>query len=142
MLVAVRGGGAIRVPWAIAFGGADVDLIGERDALGEVVRPSDTKPALLALDAGRVLAVDGRPEIRPVRQLDVVLRRADGTQRRAARAAPRRAPRPLSPSASPAAARTGSSCRPGDYVARGSLAYPVEPGPPTAAPASLVHRCR
>ena len=113
VLVAVQGGGGIRVPWAIAFGGDDVDLIGSATLSAKSFGHSDTKPALLALDAGRVLEVDGRPEIRPVRQLDVVLRRADGTHGRAARAAPRRAPRPLSPSASPDGARTGSSCRPG-----------------------------
>ena len=41
---------------------------------------SDTKPALLAVDAGRVLEVDGAPEVRPLSRLDVVLWRADGTQ--------------------------------------------------------------
>jgi hypothetical protein len=79
VLVNVQGGGGIRIPWAIAFGTNDVDLIGSATLSAKSFGRSDTKPALLALDAGRVLEVGGRPEIRPVRQLDVVLRRADGT---------------------------------------------------------------
>jgi hypothetical protein len=37
-------------------------------------------PALLAIDAGRVLGVAGAPEIRPLQLLDVDLWRADGTR--------------------------------------------------------------
>jgi len=80
VLIAVPGGGEARVPWAIAFGGSDVDLIGSATLSAKSFGHSDTKPALLALDAGRVLEVTGRPEIRPVRQLDVVLYRADGSR--------------------------------------------------------------
>ena len=79
VVVSVQGGGGIRVPWAIAFGTNDVDLLGSATLSAKSFGHSDTKPALLALDAGRVLEVSGRPEIRPVRQLDVVLQRADGT---------------------------------------------------------------
>jgi minor extracellular serine protease Vpr len=79
VLVHVQGGGGIHVPWAIAFGTNNVDLIGSATLSAKSFGRSDTKPALLAFDAGRVLEVDGRPEIRPVRQLDVVLRRTDGT---------------------------------------------------------------
>ena len=34
---------------------------------------------MLGVDAGQVLDVAGRPQIRPVRQLDVLLYRSDGT---------------------------------------------------------------
>jgi subtilisin family serine protease len=79
VLVTVRGGGTARIPWAIAFGAGDVDLISGATLSSRSFAPSDTKPALLGLDVGRVLAVDGRPEIRPLSLLDVVLKRADGT---------------------------------------------------------------
>jgi hypothetical protein len=80
VLVAVRGGGGIRLPWAIAFGDADTDLITAATLSSKSFSASDTKPTLLAVDAGRVLTVSGHPEIRPVARLDVVLWRADGTQ--------------------------------------------------------------
>ena len=76
---AVLGGGGIRVPWAIAFGSDDADLIAGATLSAKTFGRSDTKPALLAIDAGRVLEVSGRPEIRPLSRLDVVLKRADGS---------------------------------------------------------------
>ena len=80
VLVVEQGGGAVRVPWAIAFGGSDVDLIAERDALGEVVRPLGHEARHSSrLDVGRVLEVDGRPEIRPVAGSTSWSQRADGT---------------------------------------------------------------
>ncbi len=78
--VVVQGGGGIRVPWAIAFGTGNVDLIGKAVLSAKTFGASDTKPALLAIDAGRVLDVAGRPEIRPADRLDVILLRADGTE--------------------------------------------------------------
>ena len=78
VLVAVRGGGGIRIPWAIAFGRADVNLIAGATMSQRSFHASDTKPILLAVDAGRVLDAGGRPDIRPVRQLDVVLYRSNG----------------------------------------------------------------
>ena len=80
VLVAVQGGGGIRLPWAIAFGDTDTDLITAATLSSKSFSASDTKPTLLAVDAGRVLTVSGHPEIRPVARLDVVLWRADGTQ--------------------------------------------------------------
>jgi subtilisin family serine protease len=80
VLVAVQGGGAIRVPWAIAFGSDTANLIGAATLSEKAFASSDTKPAILAVDAGRVLSVAGHPEIEPLQRLDVVLWRADGTQ--------------------------------------------------------------
>jgi minor extracellular serine protease Vpr len=74
------GGGGIRVPWAIAFGPGDVNLLGAVTLSARSFAPSDTRPALLAVDAGRVLEVDGRLEVRPVARLDVELWRSDGTE--------------------------------------------------------------
>jgi subtilisin family serine protease len=78
--VAVLGGGGIRVPWAIAFGPADVELIQSATLSEKSFAASDNKPALLAVDAGRVLDLDGRIELRPLSRLDVQLWRADGTE--------------------------------------------------------------
>jgi hypothetical protein len=70
----------IHVPWAIAFGPEDVDLIGAATLSERSFVASDTKPALLSVDAGRVLEVDGKVEIRPLSRLDVELWRSDGTE--------------------------------------------------------------
>jgi hypothetical protein len=80
IVVGVEGGGGIRVPWAIAFGPADVDLVQRASLSSRSFAPSDTKPGLLSVDAGRVLLVDGRIEIRPLSRLDVELWRTDGTE--------------------------------------------------------------
>jgi subtilisin family serine protease len=129
VLVAVRGAGQIRVPWAIAFGGSDVDLIGSATLSAKSFGYSDTKPALLALDAGRVLEVDGKPEIRPVGRLDVVLRRADGTLvgllARLRDVLPGRYTFGLT-----GRGPDGQLLPPGSYVLR-VLAYPVDQGPPS-----------
>jgi hypothetical protein len=128
VLVSVQGGGGIRVPWAIAFG-TNVDLIGSATLSATSFGRSDTKPALLALDAGRVLAVDGRPEIRPVRQLDVVLQRADGTTvgllARLRDVLPGRYTFGLT-----GRGPDGQLLPPGSYVLR-VVAYPVDGGPPS-----------
>jgi hypothetical protein len=80
VVVGVDGGGGIRVPWAIAFGPADVDLIQAATLSERAFTASDNRPALLAVDAGRVLELDGRIELRPLSRLDVQLWRADGTE--------------------------------------------------------------
>ena len=135
------------MPWAIAFGDAR--------------RRPDRRSATLSAKSFNALGHEAgaprgrrrpRPRASPAtrrsarsRRLDVVLWRADGTQRRPARAAPRRAARAATPSASPAAARTASSCRPGDYVLR-VVAYPVQTGaaepaaPPRSASGETVSR--
>ena len=76
----IEGGGSVHVPWAIAFGRANVALIQRPKLAAPSFKPSDVRPTLLSLDAGRVLDVGGRPEIRPVALLDVELWRADGTR--------------------------------------------------------------
>ena len=129
VLVNVQGGGGIRVPWAIAFGTNDVDLIGSATLSAKSFGRSDSKPALLALDAGRVLEVGGRPEIRPVRQLDVVLRRADGTTvgllARLRDVLPGRYTFGLT-----GRGPDGQLLPPGSYSLR-VIAYPVEQAPPS-----------
>ncbi|HET7146575.1 MAG TPA: S8 family serine peptidase [Gaiellaceae bacterium] len=129
VLVAVQGGAVLRIPWAIAFGEPDTDLIAGATLSQRTFSASDTKPALLALDAGRVRTVSGHPEIRPVRRLDVVLTRADGTgvgtlallrdvlPGRYTFGLTGRGP-------------DGERLPPGGYVLR-VVAYPMQPGPPS-----------
>jgi hypothetical protein len=80
VVVRVAGGGRIRVPWAIPFGSAPGGLLGRVRLSRHSFAASDTTPALLSVDAGRVLRRDGRPGIRPLARLDVELFRADGTR--------------------------------------------------------------
>lgn len=80
VVVNIAGGGGVHVPWAIAFGGNDVDLIPQASLSAKSFKASDVTPALLSIDAGRVLDVGGRPEVRPLSLLDVDLWRADGTR--------------------------------------------------------------
>jgi hypothetical protein len=70
----------VHVPWAIAFGQPRVDLIQRATLSSRSFTASDVRPTLLSLDAGRVLGVRGRPEIRPLALLDVELWKADGTR--------------------------------------------------------------
>jgi subtilisin family serine protease len=76
--VRVGGGGGIRVPWAVAFGPPSVDLIGTPTLSSHSFKPSDSGSALLQFDAGALVRVEGRDEIRPVSRLDVRLRNAAG----------------------------------------------------------------
>jgi subtilisin family serine protease len=80
VVVGVDGGGVVHVPWAIAFGADDVELLGAARLSERSFSASDTKPALLTVDAGRVLQVDGKVEIRPLSRLDVELWRTNGTE--------------------------------------------------------------
>ncbi len=80
VVVRVAGGGAIRVPWAVPFDAPRVELLGRTTLSAHAFAASDTTPALLSVDAGRVLKRDERPDIRPLARLDVELWRADGTR--------------------------------------------------------------
>ena len=64
----ITGGGTVRIPWAIGFEARPAGLIRSASIAGHV----------LTVDAGRVLRLAGRPEIRPLARLDVVLRAGDG----------------------------------------------------------------
>ncbi|HEY1369066.1 MAG TPA: S8 family serine peptidase [Gaiellaceae bacterium] len=80
VLARVVGGGAIRIPWVIPFGRAEVDLIRRAAISTRAFVPSDTAPTLLVVEAGRVLLAAGARQVRPVRQLDVQLWSAGGSQ--------------------------------------------------------------
>jgi hypothetical protein len=129
VLVSVQGGSLIRVPWAIAFGGGDASLVAGATLSATTFTASDTKPALLAVDAGRVLTVSGHPEIQPVSRLDVVLWHSHGgpvgTLARLRDVLPGRYTFGLT-----GRGPDGQRLPPGAYVVR-VVAYPVQPGPPS-----------
>ncbi|HEY7207720.1 MAG TPA: S8 family serine peptidase [Gaiellaceae bacterium] len=78
IVIRTAGGGRIRVPWAIAFGPPSVDLIGKPTLSSHAFKPSDAGSALLQFDAGALVRVAGRDEIRPVSRLDIRLRNDAG----------------------------------------------------------------
>jgi hypothetical protein len=129
VIVSIQGGGSIHIPWAIAFGATGVDLIAGATLSQKSFAASDRKPVLLGVDAGRVLDVRGRPQIQPVRQLDVVLYRSDGTPvgllARLRDVLPGRYTFGLT-----GRGPEGQLLPPGSYELR-VRAYPVDPGPPS-----------
>jgi hypothetical protein len=78
--VVVRGGGAtpLRIPWVITFGRPSTNLLGGVQLSAASFRPSDVRPALLTLRAGKVVRTGAGEEVRPLRRLDVELLRANG----------------------------------------------------------------
>jgi subtilisin family serine protease len=74
----VAGGGTVRIPWALAFDAQPVDLIARASLSKTAFAASDGRPALLTLQAGRVIVTGGRIEIRALARLDVLLRHAGG----------------------------------------------------------------
>jgi len=74
----VAGGGRIRIPWVITFGGPTTNVLGAVQLSASQFKPSDNQPALLTLRAGKVLRTTAGDEIRPIRRLDVELVRAGG----------------------------------------------------------------
>jgi hypothetical protein len=126
----VAGGGTVRIPWAIAFDAQPVDLIGTASLSSTTFSASDTSPALLRVQAGRVIAAGGRIEVRPLARLDVVLRRADGVNvgllARIRDVLPGRYTFGLTGRGS-----GGAPLPPGRYVVT-VLAYPADGGPPSS----------
>jgi subtilisin family serine protease len=129
VLVAAQGGGTIRVPWAIAFGPSDTNLITAATLSATSFEASDARPALVAVDAGRVLTVSGQPEVRPIRRLDVVLWHDHGGQvgtlARLRDVLPGRYTFGLT-----GRGPDGQRLQSGAYVLR-IVAYPMQPGPPS-----------
>ncbi|HZS24084.1 MAG TPA: S8 family serine peptidase [Gaiellaceae bacterium] len=128
VLVSVQGGGVVRIPWAIAFGAATTDLVQHATLSARSFALSDAKPALLSIDAGRVLDVSGRPEIEPVSLLDVDLQNADGASlgllARLRDVLPGRYTFGIT-----GRGPNGNPLPAGTYILR-VVAHPMEPGPP------------
>lgn len=71
-------GVAVRVPFAVAFGPGRPVLLGAVRLSERAFAPSDTKPAVLTIQAGSVRTVGGLDEIEPVERLDVELWTGEG----------------------------------------------------------------
>jgi len=129
VLGTVAGGGTIRVPWALAFDAKPVDLIAHASLSSTEFTASDTRPALLSLEAGRVIATAGGVEVRPLARLDLVLRRANGANvgllARVRDVLPGRYTFGLT-----GRGPGGAPLAPGRYVTV-LLAYPADGGPPS-----------
>jgi hypothetical protein len=129
VVVTVAGGGTTRIPWAVAFEAQRVDLIGAASLSSTTFPASDTSPARLVVRAGRVTAVGGRIEIRPLARLDLVLRHADGVNvgllARLRDVLPGRYTFGLT-----GRGPGGAPLPPGRYVVA-LLAYPADGGPPS-----------
>jgi Subtilase family len=63
----------LRVPWAVTFGAPSSDLLGRVSLSTTRFRPSDQKPALLTLEAGRLAHAAGRDEVQALERLDITL---------------------------------------------------------------------
>ena len=79
VVLAPRGAGPLRLPWAITFAKPPSDLISSIALSENAFRPSDTTPAVLSLQAGLVVPAPAGTEIHPLSRLDVELWR--GKQR-------------------------------------------------------------
>ena len=70
----------LRVPWGIDFTPAPVGLVRSASLSARTFAASDARPALLSIDAGRLLELSGRPAIVPLGRLDVALWHAGGAE--------------------------------------------------------------
>jgi hypothetical protein len=78
--LAPLGGVPLRVPWSVSLAGS-VDLVGAVELAPPRFRPSDAAPAVLSLDAGRVVRRVEGDAVQPVARLEVELWTGDGRRR-------------------------------------------------------------
>lgn len=78
LLLAPRGGASIRVPFAVAFGPPRLELLGAVELSERAFPASDTRPAVLTIQAGAVRTVGSEDEVQPVSRLDLELFNTDG----------------------------------------------------------------
>jgi len=73
IVAAPLAGGAIRIPWTIGTRPARLTLLTGVSLSASSFAPSDTAPAVLAFQAGRLLSGEGGPSVQPVSRLDIEL---------------------------------------------------------------------
>jgi hypothetical protein len=73
IVVTPYAGGAIRIPWTIGTRPAGLALLRGVAISESSFAPSDTKPVVLAFQAGRLLSGRGGPSVQPVSRLDIEL---------------------------------------------------------------------
>ncbi len=77
LLVKIRNGTTLRIPWAIAVPVANRELIGVARLSNRSFEPSDVVPAVLTVVAGRVDGTAERPQLLPLEQISIDLYRDD-----------------------------------------------------------------
>jgi hypothetical protein len=80
IVLTATGGSPLRIPWAVTFGAPADTLLGPLHLSTHSFSPSDSAPALLTFQAGRILGGPGHDEVQPVALLQLDLVRADGTE--------------------------------------------------------------
>jgi minor extracellular serine protease Vpr len=80
IVVGAVGDQPLRVPWTITFGKPRRDLLGDVSLSLQRFKPSDAKPSVLTVQAGKVLRAAGRDEVQPLEQLDISLWNARGVR--------------------------------------------------------------
>jgi subtilisin family serine protease len=78
LVLAPVGGGPVRVPFAVAFAPSRPRLLAGIELSPFAFRPSDARPAVLSLEAGRVRTIGTSEEVEPVSRLDIELWTGDG----------------------------------------------------------------
>src|SRR5205807_2020500 len=73
LLIGAPGDQPLRIPWAITFGAAPRNLLGRISLSSGRFRPSDKKPSVLTVDAGKVVHAAGRDEVQALERLDISL---------------------------------------------------------------------
>jgi hypothetical protein len=129
VLLVARGAGPLKVPWAITYGEPPESLISSVALSAGAFKPSDTTPAVLALQAGLVRQGAAGAEVHPVSKLDVELwrgKRRMGLLARLRDLLPGRVAIGLT-----GRGPTGAVLRRGQYTVR-LLAFPTSDGPPTS----------
>jgi subtilisin family serine protease len=79
VVLTATGGAPLRIPWAVTFGAPPDTLLGPLHLSTHSFSPSDSAPALLTFQAGRILSSSGHDEVQPVALLQLDLLRVDGT---------------------------------------------------------------
>src|SRR5207247_7044211 len=70
----------LRVPWAVTFGAPRRDLLGRVSLSLTRFHPSDQKPSLLTLEAGKIAHAAGHDEVQALERLDITLWNARGVR--------------------------------------------------------------
>ena len=129
VIFVARGGGPLKVPWAITYGAPPESLISSVALSAAAFRPSDTTPAVLSLQAGLVRQGPAGAEVHPVSKLDVELwqrKQRMGLLARLRDLLPGRVAIGLT-----GRDPNGDRLAPGRYRVR-LLAFPTSDGPPTS----------
>jgi hypothetical protein len=76
--IAAAGSETVRVPWALGFQKPPTNLIAHVSLSSRSFKQSDTRPAVLTVQAGNVVRQGSALEVQPVSRLDVLLYTAGG----------------------------------------------------------------